>query len=766
MKKIFPELLALLRDRGSWEQCLRLMRPWRRPVFILLLVGVIIVMCQWFVLLRSGYGYRTNAPAPQTYRVIAPLRFDDDVAAEALRGMARRSVVGVTVRDLAARDRLHRRLTELRAMRSPAQVRDSSIVHGALLNAIIGLGDERRAALLSMASKVGDAYIDRLESSDVVVDKGMETAILWEEINRLKPSVEDANFIYQILAKVGDLVYRQDNELAEGARRIAEKGIPAIARRLEPGDVIVERGEIVTPQLATLLHMQGYAESVFPVTQLVIVLLLVLVLPLWLDILGRDAGDERPSWMCVMFVVAVAWCCETLAAQVGAPGAGVLPAALTSCLCISGSFAFSVALAGMASGIFIIVGLAVGDMLLFLSMSVVAATLGFYFLRRLESREQLTRRVLLLAIILSQAALGVRWLQGVSFTAESFSLFPVPGYFWVESGQFILVELVLSTIITLFLPMVEGFLDVLSILRLKELAHSSSELLRRLQRLAPGTYQHCLTIATLAEEAADALGLDVNMVRAGAYYHDIGKLRHPHFFVENQGGGLNIHDGIVPSESALVIINHVKDGLALAQEANLPRRICDFIAEHHGTTCVRYFYQKALHQAQERGKGEKVERYSFCYPGPKPQSRETALLMIADSLEAAVRSSGLGQTLQDQGAEGQDEAEMRADTADSPHKNRGRSQSVKAMEQIVDQVIASKVSEGQFDDVNFTQRDITRVKEALMKALLTMYHTRKVKKIESPGAAPAAPKEKKSVPQPALSRAEGQPAEGSTPQAE
>ena len=174
-----------------------------------------------------------------------------------------------------------------------------------------------------------------------------------------------------------------------------------------------------------------------------------------------------------------------------------------------------------------------------------------------------------------------------------------------------------------------------------------------------------------------------------------------------------------PTLSALTIISHVRDGLEMAREYGLPKRIRDFIAEHHGTACVRYFYNKAMAEARGRGEEERIEWSDFCYPGPKPQSRETALLMILDSMEAAIRSEALGRELLKQGTEETSQKEG----------NAGRSQAVTALKKVIDQVVASKIGEGQFDEVNFSLRDLTRIKEALLTVLLSMYHTRRVKSI-------------------------------------
>jgi putative nucleotidyltransferase with HDIG domain len=201
-------------------------------------------------------------------------------------------------------------------------------------------------------------------------------------------------------------------------------------------------------------------------------------------------------------------------------------------------------------------------------------------------------------------------------------------------------------------------------------------------------------IGTLAEAVAGELGMDENVMKMGAYYHDIGKLRRPRFFVENQLGGENIHDTLSPTLSAMAIIAHVREGVELANEFGLPKKVKQFISEHHGTTCLGYFHKKAL------ANGENADIGQFCYPGPKPQSRETALLMLLDSAEAA----------------------MRAESA--------KILTVNDIQEVIERVIAVKIKEKQFDDVDFTYKEMTLIKSALLKAFQSMYHTRIVKEIK------------------------------------
>ena len=507
--------------------------------------------------------------------------------------------------------------------------------------------------------------------------------------------------MYQILAGLGNLNYRIDEELTELARRAAVSDVPAIDRRLEPGDVIISRGEVVTRQTAALLRMQGYTEDVFPFAQLAAVILCVIALPLWLDILSRGAGDRKPTWWCVAFVILTAWIWETVAARFGVYGAGVLPAVAVAFLAVPDYLGFCLSVMAASSGVFIVTGQAVSNFVLLALMALTASMLGFYFFRSLESRMQVYRRIFLLTVVLTIVRMSIRAFNGPVFVRDNFRLFIPLGEFWQEAGLYFLFELVVAHLMTFVLQYVEEALGTLSILSLREISHPSSPLLRDMQRYAPGTYQHSLTIATLIEAVGIELGMDINLLRAGAYYHDIGKIRKPQYFVENQGGGLNKNDDMSPTLSSIAIRAHVKDGLELAWEAGLPKRIRDFIAEHHGTTCTFYFYKKAL------AEGEKVLRSDFTYPGPKPQSRETALLMIVDSVEAAVRAANVQNVSGD------------------------KEQTYSAIEKIVNQVVASKLNENQFDDVNLTQKDLSRIKTTLISVLTSMYHTRKVKKIEA-----------------------------------
>jgi putative nucleotidyltransferase with HDIG domain len=231
---------------------------------------------------------------------------------------------------------------------------------------------------------------------------------------------------------------------------------------------------------------------------------------------------------------------------------------------------------------------------------------------------------------------------------------------------------------------------IMTVFQLLELANPSSRLLRRLLLETPGTYHHSVMVGNLAERAAETIGADPLLARVAAYYHDIGKMKNPLAFIENQAGAHNIHDDLSAEVSARIISGHIRDGIDLGYESGLPVQIIGFIPQHHGTSIMSYFYGKAL--AEVGGNDELVPEDVFRYPGPKPQSREAAILMLADGVEASVRS-----------LDDKDEASIRA---------------------MVDRIVDARVDDGQLDDAELTLKNISQIKDAFVQQLLGMYHSR------------------------------------------
>jgi hypothetical protein len=233
-------------------------------------------------------------------------------------------------------------------------------------------------------------------------------------------------------------------------------------------------------------------------------------------------------------------------------------------------------------------------------------------------------------------------------------------------------------------------LDVITPFQLMELSRPTHPLFRQLLLKAPGTYHHTLLVANMAEEAAERIGADGLLARVGTYYHDIGKTARPYFFTENRAGNVNPHDRLDPRTSAQIILGHVSDGMELARKYHLPTAVAAFIPEHHGTGMTLAFYRMAVNNAD--GDGNEVSRDEFTYPGPKPQSRETAITMLADSCEARVRS-----------AEPQSEAEI---------------------ERIIADTIKARLDDGQLDESDLTLRDLKEIQAAFLRVLKGIFHPR------------------------------------------
>jgi len=241
------------------------------------------------------------------------------------------------------------------------------------------------------------------------------------------------------------------------------------------------------------------------------------------------------------------------------------------------------------------------------------------------------------------------------------------------------------------LPFIEKAFRMTTSMTLLELADASQPLLRRLAMEAPGTYSHSMQVASLAESAADAINANGLLCRVAAYYHDVGKINKADYFIENQTDGQNRHYNLNPSVSLLIIIGHVKDGVELAREYNLPTSLFPFIQQHHGTTLVEYFYHRAVLQGQSND-AQQVHETQYRYPGPKPKSKEIAILMLADAVESATRAM--------------------------PEPNASR------IEALVHDLSRKRLTDGQFDECDLNFRELELIERTLSKTLLGIYHGR------------------------------------------
>jgi len=351
----------------------------------------------------------------------------------------------------------------------------------------------------------------------------------------------------------------------------------------------------------------------------------------------------------------------------------------------------------------LIVALSLGQGLHELMVLTAAVSGPVIMLDRVRSRTKLIYVGLYGAVIMFVAVVGIGLLADQTFgamyaagwspgeeelTAQAgFATKLMSGAAW-HAGCVILAGFIMTGL----LPFTERLFDVQTDISLLELGDAAHPLLQELAQRAPGTYNHSINVAALAETAADRIGANGLLVRVGAYFHDIGKMLKPLYFVENQGRDGNQHDALLPAMSTLVIIAHVKDGIDLGRQYHLPQSIIAFIDQHHGTTLVEYFYRQAERQVAEAQQGGKVEEASFRYPGPKPQTKESAVLMLADAAESACR------------------------TLVEPTPAR--------IEGFVHEIVMKRLLDGQFENCGMTLQELNVIEESLVKSLTAVYHGR------------------------------------------
>ena len=303
-------------------------------------------------------------------------------------------------------------------------------------------------------------------------------------------------------------------------------------------------------------------------------------------------------------------------------------------------------------------------------------------LREVRTRSKLFTVGIVAATVAALTTMGVGTLYGQPWSV-----------LWVDAFKLALWSLIAGALMSVpLLSWVEAVFGVQTDLSLIELGDPAKPLLQELIRRAPGTYNHSITVASLAEAAAESIGARGLLVRVGAYYHDIGKMLKPGYFIENQSQGDNRHDSLVPAMSTLVIIAHVKDGADLARQNKLPEPVIDFIQQHHGTTLVEYFYRQANEQRDKDPENSEVDESSFRYPGPKPQTREAGVLMLADAVESATRA------------------------LKEPTPSR--------IENIVEEIARKRLMDGQFDECGLTLEEVRKIGESLVKSLTAVYHGR------------------------------------------
>ena len=638
---------------------------------ILLIVAVCLICINWYVFDRKN-NYRIGYTSARTYFALTSARYEDRAATLELRQRAAARIVDVMVQDEKIATEVNKRLDLLESNDY------KSLFNQPLTELMNKLPDSSRKTIVKSVLDIGRKIRDEASSSE------QQTSLIWKYLRKIPMSQADKNIAFQMLDTILNPSLQSDAEMTSRLREDVSVQIPAVIREIRPGAVLVQKGQVVTPALAKLLESQGYPDAAFPLKHLIFILLVIIAWsfwPLWIENGLKEKLSLR-EWIYIAVVLSLVWTFELIFARFSGYSMAVLGLTGWLCLTLPISLSYHIIFGGGIISVLIAFGTNPGIVALGCILASFSAGIGrILFVDPPNHRMTIWKNLFFLGICLGVVSVCIHWGLGLYFTYNLMLSSLLFSAFW-------------GAIVVALLPLWENMFDIISPLRLLELSHPSQPLIKRLQMEAPGTYHHTLMVGTLAEAAADSLKMNGLLVKAGAYYHDIGKLKNPRYFVENQLHGENLHDNLSPSLSGLILISHVKDGLEIAEETKLPKMLRRFIAEHHGTTVQKYFYEKALLM------GESVTEEQFRYPGPRPQSRETALVMLADSVEAAVKARN------------------------KPFE------SIRELKMLVSNVISSKIEAGQFKDVDFTIKDLTVIEDCFVEILRSTYHSREVRNIK------------------------------------
>lgn len=531
-----------------------------------------------------------------------------------------------------------------------------------------------------------------------LLDPFIQSGISAENINSVKEALKGRlgelklSGAYIELGSTLINVYLKPNSFYNAERtkvlqETARDAVPPVLVAVKKDENILRPGDIVTPEHIGKLQALGLSSKGVPWRSLsgsALLAMLFTGLVLFYVYQQHRAIFTSPGHLYLLGIIVLV---------VLAVARGILAINVNQWPDLNNQFGYMVpmAAAGMLIGILLDCRLAVlvvavmsyllsivaGYQLGFGVVGLVTGIAGVYSVSRLSQRGDLARA----GVYVGGAAVLAILIIGM--------LGEKPGILILWTAIFLgIINGILSSILTNgALPYLENTFGITSSVRLLELSHPSNPLLKRLLTESPGTYHHSIIVGNLAEAATEAVGGESILVRVGAYYHDIGKIKRPYFFIENQMNSDNPHDKIAPSLSTLILTAHVKDGLELARENRLPQDVLSIIEQHHGSGLVSYFYHKAM----EAG-GDNINEDEFRYDGPKPQTREAAIVMLADSVEAAVRS------LQ--------------------NRTHGR------VEGLVRKIIKDKLMDGQLDECDLTLKDLDIIANAFLKVLSGIFHSR------------------------------------------
>lgn len=474
-----------------------------------------------------------------------------------------------------------------------------------------------------------------------------------------------------------------NQEATANRREEAIAEVEAVEKTVRQGEMIVRKGDVVTEADIEILERLGLQKSginYYNISgRILISLILVLLLGFYFYKYQPDIWDDNSKLLLIELLIFIVVVLAKILTLFHNPFVDyMVPTAMASILLtiLIGSDT------ALITTLFISLLIApIYDMNFNIVLtSFLAGLIGIFSVSKVKARGDIIRAGLNVSFIL------VFLIGGLSLLKQNQDW---SNLIWSVGGG-IINGLLVGVLANGLLPYLEDLFNMTSSVKLLELSNPSQPILKRMLVEAPGTYHHSIIVGNLAETAAEDVGADSLLARAAAYYHDIGKLKRPYFFSDNQFGGENPHDKTSPNLSALIIKSHVKDGVELAGENGLPSKITDIIKQHHGTNLISYFYQQAL----QDNKHDDIEKKDFRYDGPKPQSREAAIIMLADITEAAIRSKNFNKNNHDR------------------------------IEGFVRGLVKDKLIENQLDQSNLTLTDLDTIVKSFVKVLTGIYHQR------------------------------------------
>lgn len=470
--------------------------------------------------------------------------------------------------------------------------------------------------------------------------------------------------------------YFMDIEATEQKRQEARENVEKVMIR--KGDLILREGETVTYDRLNLLRELGLLTEYSKIDFMLyagiglIVLVVELLMIAYLAVFNKTLLEKTGTILMIMIIFITILIVSKVSSIISIYIMPVAAGAMLLAILTDARFSFLVNLA-----LTLLVALVTGNDINFIFMALVGGTVGIFSVQNTQQRGSIFLSGILVSIAHLASVIGFGFIN-----SHEVSSVLTNGFYGVLNGIFCAILTVGS------LPLWESVFGVVTPLKLLELSNPNHPLLKKLLIEAPGTYHHSIIVGNLSEAAANAVGANSLLARTGAFYHDIGKTSRPYFFKENQLTSENPHDKISPSLSSLIITNHVKDGLELAKKHKLPGEVIAFINEHHGNTLVAYFYHKALNGEN----GENIDEESFRYKGKKPQTKETAIVMLADSVEAAVRSLS------------------------APNRDK--------IQKMIEKILKDKLEDGQLEECDLTLRELESIKQAFINVILGIFHER------------------------------------------